>query len=253
MKLLQKRWDSLEKQHKPSAVVFRWFRIHIAPIIRENMHCELLRDLGIEEEKYTQNNSESPNALVKQYQKQDIFQFVNDLNECVHEQQNQVSKAAIGLGRWSLSPSYSHIGQKTNTWFSCMSRAEKQEAISTLHAPLTVPSSSSINDSEGVSYNSQVALDSRVTLSVPYTTLSGILSDGQLKAMWAKASRLLTEKKVVKPPDSNPKTRWVVSDTAPSPHVVTTTKANKVRYVCDKQCTGWKTQCMCSLYCCCRR
>ena len=198
MKLLQKRWDSLEKQHKPSAVVFRWFRIHIAPIIRENMRCELLRDLGIEEEKYTQNNSESLNALVKQYvnfQKQDIFQFVNDLNECVHEQQNQVSKAAIGLGRWSLSPSYSHIGQKTNNWFSCMSRAEKQEAISTLHAPLTVPSSPSINDSEGVSSNSQVALESRVTLSVPYTTLSGILSDGQLKAMWAKASRLLTEKK----------------------------------------------------------
>ena len=88
MKLLQKRWDLLEKQHKATsaAVVFKWFRLHVAPIIRENMRCELLRDLGMEEEKYTQNNSESLNALAKRYvnfQKQDVFQFVNDLEECI--------------------------------------------------------------------------------------------------------------------------------------------------------------------------
>ena len=53
------------------------------------MHCELLCDLGLAEEKYTQNNSESLNALVKRYvnfQKQDVFQFVNDLQECLQEQ-----------------------------------------------------------------------------------------------------------------------------------------------------------------------
>ena len=61
-----------------------------------------------------------------------------------------------------------------------------------------------------------------------------------------KSITFIDGKKVVKPPDSNPKTRWVVSDTAPSPHVVTTTKANKVRYVCDKQCTGWKTHNVCA-------
>ena len=57
---------------------------------------------------------------------------------------------------------------------------------------------------------------------------------------------MLTEKKVIKPPDSNPKTRWVVSDTAPTPHVVTTMKGNKLRYVCDKQCIGWKTHNICA-------
>ena len=50
MKVLQKRWDLLEKQHKATsaAVVFKWFRLHVAPIIRENMRCELLCDLGLE-------------------------------------------------------------------------------------------------------------------------------------------------------------------------------------------------------------
>ena len=82
--LLQLRWERLEKEHKPSSspVVFKWFKIHVAPIIRDNMRSELLRDLGLKEEKYTQNCSESLNALVKRYvnfQKQDLFQFVTDL------------------------------------------------------------------------------------------------------------------------------------------------------------------------------
>ena len=248
MKLLQKRWDLLEKQHKATsaAVVFKWFRLHVAPIIRENMQCELLRDLGLEEEKYTQNNSESLNALVKRYvhfQKQDVFQFINDLEECVREQQNEVSKAAIGLGRWTLSPSCSHIGQNTSDWFRSMSHFEKQNAISALHTSSATPSTPSICNSAS-STTSPVSSES--SLSVPYTSLIGILSDGQLEAMWTKASRLLTEKKVLKPPDSNPKTRWVVSDTASSPHVVTTMKANQLRYVCDKQWIGWKTHSICA-------
>ena len=47
-------------------------------------------------------------------------------------------------------------------------------------------------------------------------------------------------------PDSNPKTRWVASDTSSSPHVVTATKINPRRYVCDKQCIGWKSYNICA-------
>ena len=53
-------------------------------------------------EKYTQNDSESVNAIIKRYvsfQKQDVFQFVNDLEECVPEEQNEADKAILGLGR----------------------------------------------------------------------------------------------------------------------------------------------------------
>ena len=84
----------------------------MASVICENVRSELLQNLQIKEEKYTQNNSESLNALIKRYvsfQKQDVLQFVNDLEECVCEQQNEVNKATIGLGRWSLSPPYSHL------------------------------------------------------------------------------------------------------------------------------------------------
>ena len=128
LKLLQKRWELLEKPFKVTPVVYRWFVLHYVPITRDNMRSELLRDLGLEDEKYTQNNSESLNSLVKRYvnfKKQDILKFVY-LEECVHEQQNKLNKAAIGLGRWALS-SYAHVGHTTKAWFGLMSQAEKRQ------------------------------------------------------------------------------------------------------------------------------
>ena len=65
------------------------------------MNTELLHSLGVGGERYTQKTTESVNAIVKRYvsfQKQDIFKFVNDLEECVLEQQNEVSKTTLGLG-----------------------------------------------------------------------------------------------------------------------------------------------------------
>ena len=50
-------------------------------------------------EKYIQNNLESVNAIIINFQKQDVLQFVNDLEECVQEQQNEVDKAILGLDR----------------------------------------------------------------------------------------------------------------------------------------------------------
>ena len=67
MKLIQKRWNELEKQYRPTPVVFKWFSANMASIVRENVRSELLQELQLEEERYTQNNSESLNALVKRY------------------------------------------------------------------------------------------------------------------------------------------------------------------------------------------
>lgn len=95
LSVLENRWEILEKQHDiTTPKIFKWFRLHVAPIIHDNMNTELLQNLGVDEEKYTQNNSESVNAIIKRYvsfQKQDVLQFVNDLEECVQEQQNEAN------------------------------------------------------------------------------------------------------------------------------------------------------------------
>ena len=174
------------------------------------------------------------NALVKCYvtfQKQDVLCFVNDLKKCVQEQQNETNKATNGLGRWKLSPNHHHVARKTSDWFGGMTRVEKQDSLLSLH-----PSSST----QKTSATSSSRCETEALLSVPFTSLCCALFSTQLEAMWRKASRLLLDKKVIKPPHSNPKTRWVVSDTDSSPHVVTTTKSNPRRYICDKQCLGWK-------------
>ena len=250
MKLMQKRWNKLEKQYKPTPVVFKWFAANMASIIRENVRSELLQELGLEEERYTQNNSESLNALVKRFvnfQKQDLFQFVSDLEECVQEQQNEVRKAANGLGRWLPSasrshielpsPCSSHIEQDVRSRFKSQSADDKQDKSSLL-------STTSLVDNRLEKSRDADFIDD--SLSVPYTSVTHILSESLMKLMWKKASRLLNEKKVIKAPGGNPKTRWVSSDTASSPHVVTTSKANPTRYTCDKQCVGWRAHNICA-------
>ena len=240
MKLIQKRWNKLEKQYKPTPVVFKWFASNMASIIRENVRSELLQELQLKEEKYTQNNSESLNALVKRYvnfQKQDLFQFVNDLEECVQEQQNEVQKAAHGLGRWLPSPSSSHIEQDVRSRFNSQCAGDEQDKMSLWSTTSLVDKE--IEKSKDVDFTDE-------NLSVPYTSITHILPESLVKPIWKKASRLLNEGKVIKAPDGNPKTRWVSSDTTSSPHVITTLKVNPTRYTCDKQCVGWRAHNICA-------
>ena len=108
LKILEEHWSSLEKHHKVSRPgVFNWFKIDVAPIIRDNLNQELLASLGIDGEKYTQNNSEAANA----------YKFIDDLEECVKEQQNEVNKSIVGLGYWSLVSSYDYMKQNVDAWF----------------------------------------------------------------------------------------------------------------------------------------
>ena len=39
LSVLEKRWEILEKQHDIAAPkVFKWFRLHVAPLIHDNMN-----------------------------------------------------------------------------------------------------------------------------------------------------------------------------------------------------------------------
>ena len=245
LSVLENHWEILEKQHDiTSPKIFKWFRLHVAPIIRDNMNTELLQSLGLGGERYTQNNSESVNAIIKRYvnfQKQDLLQFVNDLEECVQEQQNEVDKAILGLGRWSLADNYSSVRVSPDNWFGMMSRVDKIEAVNSFHSTLhsLMTSKPSLNESQNID-------ESGRNLSIPYMFISNTLSDGELQSLWSKASRLLSEMKVLKAPGSNGNTWWVSSDSSPSPHIVTKTKTNTGRYMCDKQCVGWKSRNICA-------
>ena len=72
------------------------------------------------------------------------------------------------------------------------------------------------------------------------------LSSGELQSLWSKVSRLLSETKVFKAPSSDGYTWWVCNDSLPSPHTVTKSKTHTGRYICDKQCVGWKSGNICA-------
>ena len=210
------------------------------------MNTELLQSLGVDGEKYTQNNSESVNAIIKRYvnfQKQDVLQFVNDLEECVQEQQNEADKAVLGLGRWSLAGNYSNMRVSADNWFGAMSHGDKVEAVNSFRSTLHSSDASTMSKS---SNNQPSVCEAGQKLSIPYTFISTTLSDDELQSLWSKASRLLSESKVLKAPGSEENTWWVSSDSSPSPHIVTKSKTNTGRYMCDKQCVGWKCRNICA-------
>ena len=243
LNVLKKQWEVLEKQHDiPAPKIFRWFQLHVAPIIRDNMNAELLQSVGVEGEKYTQNNSESVNAIIKRYvsfQKQDVLQFVNDLEECVQEQQNEANKAILGLGRWSLASNYGDGRVNVGNWFGSMSHMDKVDAVNSFH--------SAVHSSDDPTMSKKALLnESGKNLSVPHTFIGGTLSNGELQSLWSKASQLLNKMKVLKAPGSDGNTWWVSSDSSPSPHIVTKSKTNTGRYMCDNQCVGWKSRNMCA-------
>ena len=176
------------------------------------------------------------------------MQFVNDLEECVCEQQNEVNKATIGLGRWSLSPPYSHLRQDAGCWLKSVDRLPL--LCPTL--PVDESTNQEINTTSLFDQSTSrdnlakdVHIDFDKCLSVPLTSITHSLSEGLAKAIWKKAFYLLKDEKVIKVLDKSPTTRWVSSDTQLSPHV-TTAKANPHRYLCDKFCVGWKTQNICA-------
>ena len=45
--VLEIRWEILEKQNISTPKIFKWFQLHVAPIIRKNMNTELLQNLGV--------------------------------------------------------------------------------------------------------------------------------------------------------------------------------------------------------------
>jgi hypothetical protein len=234
--ILENKW----KLVSGNPAIFPWFTKKIAPIVRDNMRSELLLKLGLSHEKYTQNNSESLNALVKRYvsfKKQDLLQFVIDLEECVLEQKNEAHKAIVGMGRWKLLSEHNHFKRDSAEWFTTMSNQSKVDALESL-------GNSSQSNFSSVQPSSPSCSYSR--LSMPYSCLAGLLSEGELLSMWNKAESLLNDRKVLKAPGINNKTRWIASDSASAPHVVTVLPANKNRYVCDQSCVGWKTRNICS-------
>ena len=149
--------------------------------------------------------------------KQDVLQFVNDLEECVQEQQNEVDKAILGLGRWSLAGNYRNMRVSADNWFGTMSHVDKLEAVNSFHS--TLYSSDASTTSKSLLNESQNVDESRRDLSIPYIFVSNTLSKGELQSLWTKASRLLGEMKVLKAPGSDGNTWWVSSDSSPLPHV----------------------------------
>ena len=84
-----------------------------------------------------------------------------------------------------------------DNWFGMMSHVDKVEAVNSFHSTLKSGDTSTM--SRSLLNESQTVVESGRNLSIQQHTPS----DGELQSLWSKASRLLSEMKVLKAPGSD--------------------------------------------------
>ena len=135
---LKSKWDQLEQDDFQDRIFHKvgfhdWFVKHKADDFR---HCTLrsLREdigLGSPPSAFRTNDSESINALLKEslgYKKHQWGLFNEKVKKIIQQQQNDMTKAIIGHGRYQLCPQYSFLSVSEDKWFH-MSQEQRQTWI----------------------------------------------------------------------------------------------------------------------------
>ena len=131
---LEEIWNEREKAFTLQEPVFHsWFKAYTLEVVRNGMLKEkrILAGLGCPPEPFYTNDVESKNRVLKHqtnYRKQELPQFVEHMRELIMEQRSEVEKAVAGLGEYSLTSAYQHLGVETKRWF-LKTEAQRKRAI----------------------------------------------------------------------------------------------------------------------------
>jgi len=88
--------------------------------------------LGDPPSEYFTNDSEAINSAIKQFlgfKKSDWPTFNDQMKQFVRDQQEEVCKALIGLGQYTLRKQYQYLAVKSNVWFTSLSSEQKERAV----------------------------------------------------------------------------------------------------------------------------
>lgn len=105
--VMSKKWAMLDSsENGPLHTFTRWFKRYKCDIIVKSL-LRPVREQGCPPEHFTTNTSESVNALLKNkvdYKRSELPDFLNKLKEVISEQDEELSRAVIGKGKYTLRP-----------------------------------------------------------------------------------------------------------------------------------------------------
>jgi hypothetical protein len=129
--VMSSKWNMLDiSEEGPFHTFTRWFKRYKCDTI---VNC-LLRPvreqagLGCPPELFTTNASESVNALLKNkvdYKRNELPDFLKKLKEVIDEQDEEVSRAVIGKGKYEIQPGFKQLEKSEAEWFSMREEARK--------------------------------------------------------------------------------------------------------------------------------
>ena len=104
-----------------------------------SLHCAVIEGgywAWITPSAFRTNDSESINAFLKEslgYKKHQWGLFNEKVKKIIEQQQNDITKAIIGLGRYQLRPQYSYLSVSEDKWFH-MSQEQRKAWIKKFNA-----------------------------------------------------------------------------------------------------------------------
>ena len=96
-----------------------WFLSDKVHTIRDSMLKSVREEcgLGFPPAAFTTNASESLNAMLKEYKKNELPLFIEKVKELVNEQSWEVERALIGRGKYRISEQYQFLAVPESQWF----------------------------------------------------------------------------------------------------------------------------------------
>ena len=127
---LVKKWEKLDVAENVLQKFVSWFKVNKESVIKKCMLKPVREKAGLGKPPtaFTTNASESINALIKKkvdYKRNELPVFLKELKEAIDEQDNEISRALIGRGKYTVRSELKRF-QKTETqWFTKMKESER--------------------------------------------------------------------------------------------------------------------------------
>ena len=129
------KWQHFDSEESgPMHAFSEWFKRYKCSTIKQAMlrPVRVRAGLGNSPSTFTTNASESINALLKnqvEYKKSDVPVFLDKLQNAIDEQQKEVERAIVNIGKYRFCEKYKHLVKNEDDWFLKMTLTQRQNHI----------------------------------------------------------------------------------------------------------------------------
>lgn len=230
---LKDRWANLDPQK--SDRFYEWFLTYESGIIKQTMLRSVREKagLGIHPEHFTTNPSESINAVLKtkvDYKRSDLPVFVKKMHQLSMDQRQEIERAIINRGKYTLKSQYKHLEVAESKWFR-MSRAQRDAHLRKF-AQAQVAAVSDDAQSSVTAMKESFPAEGTLSVDVNDAASGSPVSLTLFQGIWSKALKLITsEGNIAAAPGYSLLARTVKSSSTHGFRTVTPGRSGK--FVCD--------------------